>query len=505
MLVLAICVSLLAGTFADPDLWGHVLFGQLTSFLGQLPIVDPYSYASSGKWINHEWLSEVIFGGVYGALGSEGLVLLKTALGVGLFAWIYARLVRAGLDVLRAGAVLLVGGLLFLPFFGVIRPHVFTFVLFGITLALLRSAEAHPRVLWWLVPVVAVWVNLHGGVLAGLGIVAVWSVIFAIQHVREGRRDAEPSDSQWLRGVQPALVCAVAAAATLLNPYGSELPVFLLETATVPRPDITEWQPLRLNSGPGRIYLFVLGLAAYTVWQSKRKLPPSRIAVLVVTAITPLVAARHLPLVGLVVLLLLDDVAAEVWGGTTPNKIQALDGGGWLPRLTGGTLLVVASAVLLRTGQEASCIALKFSDTVQYPVRAVELLDDADVEGNVLTYFDWGEYVIWHLGPEVQVGMDGRRETVYADSTRESYLNFMGGRQDWDRYLQIGPADLVLIPTDRAASNLLELSDGWSRVYRDSVASIFGRSGSSMESIVRSTPVPELPADGAGLCFPGPA
>ena len=35
--------------------------------------------------------------------------------------------------------------------------------------------------------------------------------------------------------------------------------------------------------------------------------------------------------------------------------------------------------------------------------------------GHLVTYFNWGQYALWHLGPALKVSMDGRRETVYSD------------------------------------------------------------------------------------------
>jgi hypothetical protein len=32
-----------------------------------------------------------------------------------------------------------------------------------------------------------------------------------------------------------------------------------------------------------------------------------------------------------------------------------------------------------------------------------------------VTFFDWGEYALWHLGPRLKISMDGRRETIYSD------------------------------------------------------------------------------------------
>jgi hypothetical protein len=39
------------GRWADPDLWGHIRFGQLALSLGHAPTHDPYSYSAPG----HAW------------------------------------------------------------------------------------------------------------------------------------------------------------------------------------------------------------------------------------------------------------------------------------------------------------------------------------------------------------------------------------------------------------------------------------------------------------------
>lgn len=58
----------------------------------------------------------------------------------------------------------------------VLRPQAFTYLPFVITLLLLNAAErGRLRWLWGIPPVFALWANLHRGVLAGMGIVIVWS------------------------------------------------------------------------------------------------------------------------------------------------------------------------------------------------------------------------------------------------------------------------------------------------------------------------------------------
>ena len=55
----------------DPDLWGHVRFGQDAPLTGQIVRTDSYSYLTSGqRWINHEWLSEVFYALAYSVAGA---------------------------------------------------------------------------------------------------------------------------------------------------------------------------------------------------------------------------------------------------------------------------------------------------------------------------------------------------------------------------------------------------------------------------------------------------
>jgi hypothetical protein len=84
--------------------------------------------------------------------------------------------------------------------------------------------------------------------------------------------------------------------ATLANPYGIALWSFLLRTAPIPRPEITEWQPLSLTTADGAIYLALLALTCAAMLASRRPRRPALIAVYLCVALLPLVAIRNLPL-----------------------------------------------------------------------------------------------------------------------------------------------------------------------------------------------------------------
>jgi hypothetical protein len=80
-------------TIADPDLWGHVTFGRVVWHTGAVSQPDPFSYVTAGRlWLNHEWLSEVIFYLAFDAMGPLGLILLKTAVSLVVFGLLYRQL-----------------------------------------------------------------------------------------------------------------------------------------------------------------------------------------------------------------------------------------------------------------------------------------------------------------------------------------------------------------------------------------------------------------------------
>src|ERR1700730_4412712 len=68
------------GRWADPDLWGHIRFGQLVLTLGHAPVRNPYSYSALGYlWRDPEWLAEALLARSYDTLGILGLKLMKFA------------------------------------------------------------------------------------------------------------------------------------------------------------------------------------------------------------------------------------------------------------------------------------------------------------------------------------------------------------------------------------------------------------------------------------------
>ena len=100
-----------------------------------------YSYRTSGqRWINHEWLAEVIFARLYNLSGPAYLAGFKLLLSLLLIGLSYIHLARRGLGPYRSVLLL---GLTCIPYrigLGTIRPQIFTYLLFFVELLLFDRA-----------------------------------------------------------------------------------------------------------------------------------------------------------------------------------------------------------------------------------------------------------------------------------------------------------------------------------------------------------------------------
>ncbi len=487
-------------TVADPDLWGHIKFGETIWKAGRVAMPDPFSYLTAGRlWLDHEWLSEVVFYLIFTVAGPAGLIAMKAVLGLGLMGALYRHLCLQGLSAIRSGFLVLVALHFFLMSVVTVRTLIFSYPLFLVVLLLVHGM-AHGRPRWiWIVPTLFVlWANLHPAFLAGLAIIGVWAAVETCAQLIDRRPVAIDRWAMRMVLVQP-VACGLA---TLLNPIGLTLWGFLLETAFGSRPDITEWQPLVLMTPFGLAYAALVALSLWGLIHSRRPRRASLMAVLVVTALLPFVAIRHTPLAVLAITVITGEHIGDAWNRWVSNRSASRSGSRlaemWFPRAAlVASLLLVTFAI-----PRLSCIRITPAIGGSYPARAVDLIKQSGVAGNLAIDFDWGEYALYHLSPAVKVSMDGRRETAYSQSIYLQNLAFRFGQGQWNAVLENPQTHMALVKTGLATFNLMKLEPGWRLIYRDSLAALFAREGLPIVDALERTVAPDLPPDGAGLCVP---
>jgi hypothetical protein len=377
-----------------------------------------------------------------------------------------------------------------------IRPHLFTYLFFLAELLILRRAEmGRDRWLVFLPPLFALWVNLHGGFLAGLAVLFAWSAIHLL--LIGLRRGLPPGPSSGMIGFGLIASCL----ACLVNPYGERLLVLLLRTATVPRPDIIEWRSVAEAKYHFPVYLVLVAASLLALHVSRRPKRPALVIVYLMTAVLPLMAIRHLPLFAIAFVILAGEFLGDLRTrsqspGARTRGVETIERAMTVVSLAGGVFFIAASLT------NYSCIPIETRLVGSFPVRAAALLEKSPVAGNLVCHFNWGEYLIWHLGPRIKVSMDGRRETVYSEALHDENSRFQQGAGDWDEILRRPATDMVLVPNGAPPFNLLMLRSDWTRVYQDALCSLFVRRGSPLKEQLGGIEPAELSADGDGTCFP---
>ena len=483
-MILSICIYLISISVSDADLWGHLRFGLDILASGKIIQVDPYSYLTAGQqWINHEWLAELLYAIAWSIGGSPGLILFKTLIGVLALGIVFGWLIHSRLSPLRAGFLMLLTTYLLLPATASVRPHMFTLLCFPLILLVILQAEGGHYTWLWAAPIIfASWVNLHGGFLAGLGFLGMWAVLRILLHHRDWRKIAPPVLLSFL--------------AVLLNPYGVDLIRLLLRTATVPRPEIVEWEPLPLTSGFGLLYLLLLGISIIGLFYSRRQHRLPTVLLFIVAALLPFVAYRHLPLFALAGVMLVGEHLRDAWERFLPSRSSARIQSTWFivfPAITGLALLILSyprfTGIVIPQNRGF------------FPISAVNLLKQSQVKGNLAVDFNWGEYVIWHLGPDIKVSVDGRRETVYADDIYKKNMDFRYGMSDWEAVLTDFDTDLALVIRSSPADNLISLNPGWDLIFADERSALFASRSSPVYQALKNAALDYFPPEEDGY-FP---
>src|SRR5690242_5886853 len=152
--------------------------GAVIARAGHIPSSIPYAAAPSHDWVNVPVLGELIFHAIWSLDGDRALVVAQ-AIAVAATLALVLRGMRAAGSTDTASALVLVA----IPVAAatslfVVRAQMFSLPLFALLVLLLRSdARARSRRIWLLVPLVALWSNLHGAVLVGLIVASVYLVL----------------------------------------------------------------------------------------------------------------------------------------------------------------------------------------------------------------------------------------------------------------------------------------------------------------------------------------
>lgn len=477
-----------SGLLADADAGWHIRTGEYILDNHTVPYQDLYSFSKAGApWYAWEWLSDVIDAILHRTAGLKGVVLMA-ALILGVFSTTLVRRMTAkGTHLFIAMVVALVGvGSSSIHFLA--RPHVFTLLLMSVAVWMIEADRERPsRRIWLLVPMTAVWTNLHGGFLALVAMLGLTAVGTAIEvYLGNGRtiRDA-------VRYLKLTVACALAS---LVNPYGWNLHLHVgeyLQSDWI-RSAIQEFQSPSFR-GETMIQfealmlggLFIGGLllrrrqvveALWIAFWAHNALGSVRHVPLFVTVCAPIIArelselwtawtagAKKSSLVGII-----NGMAADSMAGFQRTSV--------LPFAAAAALMVVGAPIQWPKDFPAEI----------FPTQLVAKNADLIAKSRVLTTDQWGDYLIYR-NPQQKVFIDGRSD-FYGEKIGTEYVRLLQGHWKWREYMAKYNFDLVLVPVTNAIAELLKHEPGW-KVVADNGKQILLVRDRALVPVAGNTPV----------------
>jgi hypothetical protein len=427
--VIVACAALLGRVGADAR-WLAAL-GQVIASHHAIPAGVPFAAAPTGHWPNALVLAELIFTGLEHLAGDRGLMLAQlVAVAVALS--VLARDARAGGASERGTVVaLLVAGLAVLPSLAIARVQMFSLVLFPVLVALLRADRRDPsNRIWLAVPLLAVWSNLHGAALLGLGVTVAYLAL--------SRGRSEPGLAVGVAIASIAALCLTPALLGTADYYRGLLTNVAAERGA------GMWGPLSV-SAPFDVVV-VLCVAALAT-RLRRAMPPVwELAVLVVLAVATVRADRN----GVWLLFFLVPPAAKAmaparrWPGLAVAAALV-------------SIAVVAVSVArgpVASGASPSMIA-----------RAITLAH--------------GSPVLAGQGVDEQIALAGGRVwagnpiDAFTHSVQATYLDWLSGAHAGDAALS--KVGVVLVDRGSPAARLMGRASGFRSVGADATTRLYQR------------------------------
>ena len=481
---------------SDGDTGWHIRAGEYVLDNYAVPRHDLFSFSMEGKeWFAWEWLADVALAWCHRVAGLKGVVLLAgvviamtAVLTLEYMLWLRVNILVAITVMTISSAASTIHWLA--------RPHMFTWGFLIATAWLLEADRRKPgRKVYFLVPLVVVWTNVHGGFVALLAAIVVYAVGVALERLWT----AHAAGVGWgwaeigTTTRRYALLLALCAAATLINPYGYQLHLHIGEYLgnDFILNNVQEFQSPRFRGESMYIFEGFLFVTLFFVVRMtlRRELAP--VLLLLMWAHASLVAARHIPLfmllaapwVGRELTLLIAQAArtgnkwfmglqsmAEDYGGTGSDRSPSWNFGMILLPLIG--VGIVASMLHLRPDDFRW--KAQFPD-LRFPVAACEALGDRLLrENRVLSSDQWGDYLIYRFHPNRKVFFDGRSD-FYAPELRQDYLQLIGSGWRWREIVDRHEFDAALLPLDWSLASAMKVHPDWNLIYDDGFAVYFER------------------------------
>jgi len=463
-----------AGYFAvplwDSDFWWHIASGREILQNG-IPDIDPFGVfpptdvVRNDTVLKGQWLGQVVLFTVFDAGGINAVVTYRVLVLLACVALVWWRCRQLGVGPLVLWLVLILVGMN-AGNFGGERPQLLSFLFAALFFVAIDQAGKNRR--WLLVlPVITVlWANSHGGVLLGVALLGLWTLLRLVD-----------ANARWHEKYPWLLTIGAVALASLLTPNGLQTWWYLLDLeGSVLQARTSEyisafqlytlgyvWQQVWVIAFYGVALVAAVSMFRRRQWQY-----------LASTVFLGAISASSFRYFAFFIFLSAPWIA---WGMQDAVKS--------LPKLKQSAVRI--AQVLLLLSLFGVLIAGLLRGTVFrggfyqeiYPVEIADFVQENNLRGRTFNNMEWGGYLLWRLTPQVTPYIDGR---MLDENRFPPYTNILWATPPGIQWFEHENFQLVMMPYhgryDPQRYKLLDYLRArpeWMLVYRDAKGVVFVR------------------------------
>lgn len=454
----------------NQDIGRHIKSGQIIWETKNVYKTNLFSFTEpDNPFINHHWLSEVVFYGLNNIIGLKGLILFKTAIILAALSLIFLSVYsQTGFWPLALSS--LTGFMVFIERTDV-RPEIFSYLFLSFFIFAIFKAknESNYKYFYFLPLVQIFWTNMH--IYFAVGPILIF--LFAIDRFFEKREFFKST----------TLIFIATSAATLLNPNfikGALAPFNILRHYGY---SIVENQNIFFLRDYGisitTINIFEVSLAililsfVIAVRHGRRQIT---FEVLAATFFT-VMAGKMIRNFGLYGLFFMPIIALNLSSVKfNKNKVFKLISYSLFSVLVIFLTFNVTNNNIYGWLESPKHFWLSLPNGAE---KGVEFVKKNNIQGPVFNNFDVGSFLIWKLYPEQKVFVDGRPEAYTIDFFEKIYKPMQENPELWKKYSEEYKINYVFFDykdiTPWAQKFLYQISKNpdWPLVYADNSVVIF--------------------------------
>ncbi len=436
----------------DFDLWSRLIQGKYVIETGSVMYKDILSFTPTHTWYDPEWLSSAFLYLIINKFSLVSVTVLKFLLillsiifiTVGVHCTYDYKYSKLHLEYFIVTLVLLfIGGTsgMFL------RCQLFTYVMIPIFIAILELVSKNydtKKSLPYLISIpflMLLWLNIHGGCIAGVGILILFIV---------GRILNKKPIKKFLYITIPTFLVF------FINPWGYKYISFLLHSTTLDRSWIIEWQSL---IGHDLLYkketmtILILSMLLYLVvliLKRFKNINYSKMLILLVTYYLAWSHYKHVPIYAICSgIYLYDDfiflfkkifdfIYKKINFDETCQKYVQILKDTLIYILIGAISLYLILVFPISN-------SLKERTLGSFPFNLVEFLKENNIKGKMFSPYFYSSYISYKTYPNIKIFIDGRQEQVWDYDIFDRVMFFMYKMESKNPIIEDYEPDMLLV------------------------------------------------------------